>query len=115
MERALGESAPGAVMYLKRNESSFPNCSEPPPGLGVRQPSGAFWADVSNIKAVEGHRSPGRYRDSGHSFAFAAHTEQCALPHFLYFAMAFSGRVKIAMRIVVSASEAKMNPPFKFT
>jgi hypothetical protein len=33
-----------------------------PPGLGVRQPSGAFRLRATELKVAEGWRSPRRYR-----------------------------------------------------
>ena len=103
-------------MHLERNESFSLNCFEPPPGFGVLQPSGAFGADASEAKAVEGHRSPRRYRARAHSFTFAARTEGDA-PHLVlvYFAATVTGRDNCARRSVASASEAMMAPPFKST
>jgi len=40
----------------------FPEPSELPPGFGLRQPSGALRKPWAVAKAVEGHRTPRRYR-----------------------------------------------------
>jgi hypothetical protein len=45
---------------------------EPPPGLGLRQPSGAFLDGTTVLNAAEGRRSPGRCRADKNALWFIA-------------------------------------------
>ena len=49
-------------MHAKKRKEASHASSEVPPGLGVRQSSGAFPRSCGVLKAAEGCRSPRRYR-----------------------------------------------------
>ena len=50
----------------QRDEQEAERGNEPPPGLGVRLPSGAFVGAPDSRKAPENWRSPERYRVGDH-------------------------------------------------
>ena len=58
------------VCCARRRRKFFYELSELPQGLGLRQTSGALDEAPSVGKAVEGHRSPKRWRAGGYTLQF---------------------------------------------